>query len=416
MRSVVVLILCSMLSACWLSPAFAEKEQPNPSSDSGEKVLAEFDKRKITFEDFAKKQPVLVSWFGVGAKAEQVEATLEEMILTELLAKEAQRTGLADKPAVRAQLDNLLAKAYLATHVPKNQIVVSDDEIEKFYRKNLDKYANNPQANVSQIVTATLEDAQNARAAIKAGTSFKDAAKQYSIEPYSAKHSGKLGNVPTFQVIPQVREKIRTLEVGEVSQPVKSAFGYHLVRLEEKPTVNYRALDEVKKEIYDELSRNKERAMVLKIRDEVWSKYDVSFAHDTIKEVVREGEVQNANVEKASLGGRRREPGQATEIQLISEALDMGKIPGEKTSETLLIANSSEREIKINRVGSTCNCIDVAVDSTTLQPGQVGKLSFTYDPDMFKEEGTLEKLIYIESDDKIEPRKFLRLRLQVVRK
>lgn len=416
MRGVVVVILCSMLSACWFNPAFAEEQNKTADSSTGQKVLAEFDNKKMTFEEFARKQPVLVSWFGVGAKVEQVESTLEQMILTDLLSKEAQVSGLADKPEVRAQVDNLLAKAYLAMRVPKSQIAVSDLEIEKYYRKNLDKYANNPQANVSQIVTATEADAEKARAALKSGSSFKEVAKQYSIEPYSAKHAGNLGTVPTFQLIPQLREKIQTLEVGEVSQPVKSSFGYHLVQLQQRPKVDHRPLEEVKKDIYDELFRGKERDMVKEIKEELWNKYNVSFSHQTIKDIVREGEAQNVNVEKASLGGRRREPGQATELQLISEALDLGKIPAQKTTETLLLSNSSSREIKIGRVGSTCNCIEVAIDNSTLQPGQVGKLSFTYDPDMFKEEGNLEKLIYIESDDQIEPRKFLRLRLEVVRK
>ncbi len=408
LRSIVLLGFAFAGSSAWCK----DKEI---NSDSGDKVFAEFADQKITLKDFAQQRPGLVSWFGLGTNVEQVEASLQDIILTELLAKEAESSGLTKTPEVKAQINSMLASAYLKRHMPKDKIVVEDAEIEKFYHKNRDKYASFERVRFSQIFTEDAHQAAQAELELKQGQSFKDVAAKYSRDPISAARGGDMGTLPTMQLLPELREKIKKLKLGKVSEPIQSSLGYHLLRLDEEPKVNYSPLEDVRKEISTELARQQEKKRLDALRQELWKKYDVAIERQTISQVLEETEGKLVNVNKDSLAREKRKPGQPSELQFITETLDLGKIPGEKFKGSVLFTNTSDREIKLQRVGSTCNCIEVSADKMLVKAGEKAHLNFTYDPNMFREEGRKEKLIFFESEDRIEPRKFIRLNLEVTR-
>src|SRR5215510_3688825 len=75
------------------------------TADEKSVILATVGEETITLQDFAKRYPALVSWFGIGAKADAVQNTLEQMILGRLLGYEARQSGLENQPEIPTQLN-----------------------------------------------------------------------------------------------------------------------------------------------------------------------------------------------------------------------------------------------------------------------------------------------------------------------
>lgn len=394
----------------------AQAEDGATAGQLGQQVLARYADQQMNFEQFAEKQPNLVSWIGVGANAEQIEASVESMVFSALLAREASSQGLQNEEETKAQIDSLLANALLKKRVPREKITVEESEIEQYYRKNRSNYATQEQVTVSHILTGKLEDAEKARAEIKSGADFKAIAAKYSIDTLSAKRGGSLGLIAPNSLLPELRAKLKTLQVGEISSPVKTSLGYHLLKQDQAPATSYRPLDEVKKDVYQEVFRAKEQAAIAEVRKELFKKYNAEIESDTIEQVLQAKTTENAvQVAQTESGKARRQPGQATDLQVVSEIVKLGSIPAKQLTETLLVQNSSDKEITVQRVGSTCPCMEVTLDQHFLKPGQQAKLTFSYNPDMYKEKGSIQKMVFIESTDRIEPRKFIRIDANVSR-
>lgn len=225
-----------------------------------------------------------------------------------------------------------------------------------------------------------------------------------------------MGSVNPLHLLPELRQPISALAPGQMTAPIRTSFGYHLVQLDARPPGIYQPLDEVKKEIFNKLVREKQKAVRENIRKDLWGKYNVDVRKDAIAELLQAKSAENVHVEKASLGRQQRKPGQATELQAITESVDLGKIPGKKVTESILLTNATDKNLVVHRVGSTCKCMEVSIDKNQISAAQTAKVTFTYDPDMGKEKGPIQKTLFIESTDYIEPRKFIHVHADVVRK
>ena len=143
-------------------------------------------------------------------------------------------------------------------------VTVSDEEVEKYYNDNIDKYTVKAGANAKHILFETEEEAQDAKNKIDSGeTTFEDLYSQYEANKSSGTKplSENLGYVENEQAgyDTDFLAGFKTLKEGEVSAPVKSSFGYHIIRVEgvqaeEKVT----PLDEVKDNIKSTLLSEKQ--------------------------------------------------------------------------------------------------------------------------------------------------------------
>lgn len=101
-------------------------------------------------------------------------------------------------------------------------------------------------ANIAQAQTdpkqekAALEKAQNIRQQLLQGADFEEMAKKYSEDPGSALHGGELGFVRPGDFVPEYEKAAMKLKAGEISKPVRSKFGYHIIQMVEKKEDLYR--------------------------------------------------------------------------------------------------------------------------------------------------------------------------------
>ncbi|MGC9329748.1 MAG: peptidylprolyl isomerase, partial [Candidatus Hinthialibacter sp.] len=149
-----------------------------------------------------------------------------------------------------------------------NQVAVTDEEIQEYYDKNIQNFTHEEQAKASHILLKVTPgiDEQGEEAVknrlleikkeIEGGLSFADAAKKYSEGP-SAERGGDLGFFGRGRMVPPFEEAAFELPLGQVSDPVKTEFGYHLIRVEERKEQGTDPLESVRDEIADMLKRRK---------------------------------------------------------------------------------------------------------------------------------------------------------------
>ena len=127
----------------------------------------------------------------------------------------------------------------LAFEVSTKDIVITDAEVENFYKTNLDKFRTEEQVRASHILVKTAEEAQAVIAELEQGKAFDDVAAERSIDTGSAVVGGDLGFFQRGDMVQEFEDAAFSLEVGKTSDIVKTDYGYHVIlvteRIDSKP-------------------------------------------------------------------------------------------------------------------------------------------------------------------------------------
>ena len=191
------------------------------------------------------------------------KVVLNQLIGQKLLLLDAKRNLLEADPAFKAQLakvkDNLLSN--FAAEKAIANVTVSDKDAEEYYNNNKEQFVSGDSVNASHILVDSEEKALEILAKIKAGEiSFEDAAKENSSCPSKA-NGGNLGDFEKGQMVPEFDAAVFAMEVGEITDaPVKTQFGYHLIKLNSKKASEAIEFAAIKDEIKDGLLGEKRRA------------------------------------------------------------------------------------------------------------------------------------------------------------
>ncbi len=187
---------------------------------------------------------------------------LEELIAQKLFLAEAKKNLFEYEEGFKTELARIKERMLINYAMDKalNKITVSDDEMKKYYDENADKFNSGETVNASHILVAEEEMAKDLLAKIQAGEiTFEDAAKNFSTCP-SGKEGGNLGDFGRGQMVPEFDEACFTMEVGTVVGPVKTQFGYHLIRLNAKNAAAPIPYEEIKEQLRSQLVGEKQQA------------------------------------------------------------------------------------------------------------------------------------------------------------
>ena len=143
------------------------------------------------------------------------------------------------------------------------QVQFSGDDIRDYYENNLDRFVSNEERKSSHILVAIDEDTTDEQAAdlIKEIQSkfdtetFEELAKQYSDDPGSAAQGGDLGWAETGLFVPEFEGALFSMNVGDISEAVKTDFGYHLIRMDDIKPGQQQAYEDIEYELELEYSR-----------------------------------------------------------------------------------------------------------------------------------------------------------------
>ena len=187
---------------------------------------------------------------------------LEQLINKALLVLDATRNLYERDPEFKAELarvkEDLLAN--YAVEKAVRDVRVSDADVEAYYNENKAQFVQGATVNASHILVDSEEKANEILAKINAGeVSFEDAAKEFSTCP-SGKEGGCLGDFGHGQMVPEFDEACFSMEVGETRGPVKTQFGYHLIRLNAKGEETEMPFDAIKAQLKEKLMQDKQQA------------------------------------------------------------------------------------------------------------------------------------------------------------
>jgi len=150
--------------------------------------------------------------------------------LTLVPTEEALQRGIDGDPRVRERL-RTLEQEFLADHLTflelRDRTAVTEEEIENYFETHEREYRY--EYRVSHILVSTLEEAQEVKELLERN-SFAWVANRHSIDPV-ARRGGDLGYLSKGNMIPEFENVIFDMEPGEVSDVVKSDFGYHIIKL-----------------------------------------------------------------------------------------------------------------------------------------------------------------------------------------
>ncbi len=188
---------------------------------------------------------------------------LQQLIASKLLLLEARKNLYETEPEFKAELAKLRESLLIsyATDKAVKSVTVSDKDAEDYYNQNKDRFVSEETVNASHILVDSEELALELLAKINAGEiSFEQAAAENSTCPSRA-NGGNLGDFGKGQMVPEFDAAVFAMEVGDVSKaPVKTQFGYHLIKLNAKNAAETMPFSELAGEIKNALLAEKQRA------------------------------------------------------------------------------------------------------------------------------------------------------------
>lgn len=127
---------------------------------------------------------------------------------------------------------NNMLKNY-AMHKIFEKVSVSEDEIKNYYEENKDTLFSPVTYTASHILLESEEMADKVLDQINDGLDFKEAAKKFSLDP-TKDNGGSLGSFPKGVMVKEFQEGLDKLKIGQISKPIKTQFGYHIIKLDNK--------------------------------------------------------------------------------------------------------------------------------------------------------------------------------------
>ena len=182
----------------------------------------------------------------------QIRDQAREMLITrELILQDADMRGVIQKEAVREQLEQarvgVLVGAVFEDYVEREG--VTDADLKAAYENIKGQYAGK-EYHVEHILVDKEADAKAIIAQLKAGANFGDIAKVKSKDPGSAKNGGDLGWVSDKALVPEFSKAMVQLKNGQTTdKPVKSQFGYHIIKMRDSRDAKAPSFDETKDQL-----------------------------------------------------------------------------------------------------------------------------------------------------------------------
>jgi peptidyl-prolyl cis-trans isomerase C len=230
-------------------------------------VLAKVNGSEIRQSDVALAEEELGPSLAQMDPATKKDNVLAFLIDMKIVAKAAEDKKIEDRPDFKARLtftrnrllmDNLLAA--------EGKAATTDEAMKKVYDEAAKQIAGEQEVHARHILVETEDQAKAIEAELKKGADFAELAKSKSKDP-GASDGGDLGFFTKDQMVPEFANVAFSLEPGKISDPVKTQFGWHIIKVEEKRNRKAPDFDQVKPQIETYVARKAQADYVAKLRE-----------------------------------------------------------------------------------------------------------------------------------------------------
>ncbi|HAF60165.1 MAG TPA: peptidylprolyl isomerase [Bacillota bacterium] len=242
-------------------------------------VLATVNGKEITEQDvyafLSELDPQIAAQF---SSPDGVKRLVNELVNGEMLYLYAMENSYDQEEDFKSELERVKANILKKYAVNKilSEVSATEDEITQFYNDNSERFQKPEAVRASHILVDEFEKAKEIQDEIHQGLSFEEAAQKYSTCP-SRQVGGDLGEFERGKMVPEFEEAAFNLKEGELSEPVKTQFGYHLIKLQYKNEARLRTIDEVREQIKQQVIRAKQEEKYFNTMEEFKNRYNVSI-------------------------------------------------------------------------------------------------------------------------------------------
>ncbi len=187
------------------------------------------------------------------------DGVVDQLVQQELLAQTVTEEPSILPLVIENQRRSILANSALEEVATA---AVTEEAVQSAYDAAFGDFQGGTEWNASHILVATEEEAQAVVERLNAGENFATVAQEVSTDPGSGPNGGELGWFGTGMMVPQFEEGVAALEPGQVSAPIQSDFGWHIIRLNETRPQEAPALDQVRAELEGQVQQEAIEAYV----------------------------------------------------------------------------------------------------------------------------------------------------------
>ncbi|AMN39199.1 PpiC-type peptidyl-prolyl cis-trans isomerase [Rhodoplanes sp. Z2-YC6860] len=249
-------------------PAMAQAPASKPASAQPDKVIAKVQGVEIRESDLAMAEE------DMGQQVEKLQGDAKRDALVGYLADVIIMSKAADAKKITEQKDFKTRVAFIRNKLAMEMLLIeegkaatTDAAMKKVYDEAVAKGGTEQEVRARHILVPTEDEAKAVLAEIKKGTDFAELAKQKSKDPGAAAEGGDLGYFSKDQMVPEFAEVAFKLNKGEVSDPVKTQFGWHIIKVEDKRNKPVPTFDQVKDQIETYVARKAQAEYIAKQRE-----------------------------------------------------------------------------------------------------------------------------------------------------
>ena len=247
------------LAAFLIAPIGSHAQESDPVVARANGVDIRQSDLKMAEDDIGTAMPQM----GPDQKRDYLITYLADVII---LAQAADQQQLANRSEVKHRIEFERHKALMeALLQDAGKAAMTDDAMHKIYDEAIKQTPNEEEVHARHILVATEGEAKDIEAQLKKGTDFATLAKEKSKDPGAAE-GGDLGYFTKEQMVPEFAEAAFKLEKGQTSDPVKTQFGWHIIKLEDKRIKPTPTFDQVKGQLQSYVARRAQAELVDNLR------------------------------------------------------------------------------------------------------------------------------------------------------
>jgi peptidyl-prolyl cis-trans isomerase C len=254
------------LAAFLAAPIAAALAQDKPKDQGPDPVIARANGVEIRQSDLALAAEEIGSnmpQMPPDQKRQYLVTYLADIVV---LAQAAEQQKLPDRDDVKHRIQFERNKVLMETLLQNaGEAAQTDDAMHKVYDDAIKQMPPEEEIHARHILVPTEDEAKAIEAELKKGADFATLAKEKSKDPGAA-DGGDLGYFTKDQMVPEFSEAAFKLDKGQVSDPVKTQFGWHIIKLEDKRTKPTPSFDEVKSQISTYVAHRAQAELVDKLR------------------------------------------------------------------------------------------------------------------------------------------------------
>lgn len=203
-----------------------------------------------------------------------VKKLVEEMVNQAMLYNQAIDEKLEDSDEYKKEMAK--AKENILTNMAFKKALEcdepTDEELKNYYEEFKNEFSEPESRSASHILVDDEAKAKDIKAKIDKGEDFASLAKEHSACPSKA-NGGDLGTFHRGQMVKEFDDKVFSMNIGEISEPIKTQFGYHIIKLNEINDAKVKSFDEVKDEVRAHVMQIKQMNAFKKVIDSLKDKY-----------------------------------------------------------------------------------------------------------------------------------------------